>query len=136
MTSKTNEWIISHAAELLELQFIMSQPKAADAETLCADLATLAGWLARSAVLVAEAEALYDFELGYETSAVMLSQNGAATSQVGKIAAGNCSDIKRVYLTAERLNAALVHAIDATRTLISYEKTLYYNQDGKNTGGK
>ena len=139
MTSETEDWITLHTPELLELGEVISAPRAGmDGDVLCADLATLCGWLARSATLTAEAESIYNFELAEAIKRINAAPElkGIATSLAGKVAAGAVKDISKMYFTAERLNAAIVHAIDSVRTMISFEKAMKYNSDGNNAGGK
>lgn len=152
MTNETQEQILKYNKELDTIEEILGNPTAQDGDILAADLGTLKGWLGRSATLTAEAQALYDYELGQtitelmrpwtreETDAWVIASGGMKAPEkptptiAEKMAKAQVCDVLKVYKRAERLNAALVHGIDAVRSLLSYEKELARNTDSGGSG--
>jgi hypothetical protein len=102
---------------------LISTPRNKEASKLWEDLDALIQWLARSGELVADAESIYESALGATIIEMSTEKKYSfATSLFRQVAEGKCADILKIYRRIERQNAALTHAIDAIRSLLSYEK--------------
>ena len=79
-------------------------------------------WLARSSVLVAEAEKVLNTKRGEVASKHFL--NNISATYLKEFLAQECSDEQRLYRLAERLNSTLSKRIESIRSALSYEKYL------------
>ena len=75
--------------------------------------------LARSAVLLADAQFIHDKARGEAASGVDMPATALREYLLGK-----CADEARLLKLADRLNSTIVHQIDSIRTMISYTKQL------------
>lgn len=124
------KWNADAMSDVEYVDSIIAAERKKDPEALFTDLDTLTQWLARSGELVSDAEFYYDLVLGYFTEQTALTNN-FPPSVTSSIARGKAADVKRIYRRIERQNRALVHTIDALRTLMSYQKEMH-----KKTGGQ
>ena len=76
--------------------------------------------LARSAVIVGEAKQLLEAARG--EAAESLVGKDIPPSLAKDIIAKRTASEGKLFMQADRLNSAIVHTIDAVRTLLSYEK--------------
>lgn len=91
-----------------------------EAEAVLEDLRFSTGWLARTAEMVADAEYYFNLKRGD----VALENFTLSATILKEVSARGCAEEQRVYRLAERVNAALVHRIDALRSQLSFEKSL------------
>ena len=91
-----------------------------ESELVLEDLQFSTGWLARTAELVADAE----YYLNVKRGDVAHENNELSATLLREVSAKECAEEQRVYRLAERINASLVHRIDALRSQLSYEKML------------
>jgi hypothetical protein len=78
-------------------------------------------WLAQSAQLVAEAQAMYDKERG-EAAEALAGRDDLSASAQRLVIDGRSSEKKRLLVLADRLNATLTHRISSALTLLSFAK--------------
>ncbi len=91
-----------------------------DPQGLTAELDTRGQYLARSAEIVADAQVILDKKRGE------VAEKHVGTEEswniIKHLIEAECSDEKRLYVLAERLNATLTHQCDSIRTLLSFAK--------------
>ena len=95
---------------------------AGDVDGLMLQLGEAAEWMARSAVLVAEAVAIRATARAEATKKYYAEK--IPPSYMREMMDGECVDAEKIFTWTERLNAALTHRVDALRTLISAEKSI------------
>ena len=84
------------------------------------DLGKRCQLLARSAVLLADAQFIHDKARGMECDAPGVA--GMSATLMREYLTGACASEARLVTLAERLNSTLVHQVDSLRTMISYVK--------------
>ena len=84
------------------------------------DLGKRCQLLARSAVLLADAQFIHNKARGAECNAPGVPEMTATLMR--EYLTGACASEARLVTLAERLNSTLVHQIDSIRTMISYTK--------------
>lgn len=87
-------------------------------EALIAELEFRGQWLARSAELVAEAQAIHDRARGEAAEKYL----DLSATQMRELVSRDCVQEAKLLKLAERLNSTLTHQIDEVRTIISFEK--------------
>ncbi|MEM3091510.1 MAG: hypothetical protein QXD05_00030 [Candidatus Pacearchaeota archaeon] len=80
-------------------------------------------YLARSAVLLSEAQYLYDRKYADETEA-LLSEQQLSPSVITNLAKSRCALEGKIVKLAERINRTITHQLDSLRTQLSYLKVL------------
>lgn len=106
-------------AEMLEIhQFVSDSWQHADAEQLSERLTVLSIYLARTADMLGEAEFLLSNARGCWTEML----NGMQATELREILAMKTAAEQRLATKLERLNAAIVHQIDAVRSQLSFCK--------------
>lgn len=106
------------ASELAQIYAILTDLPKGDIGGIQDDLASSNGWLARSAVLEAEAQNLLDRKRG----TVCEKYLDSPATQLRVFLDSECSEERRLFHLADRLNATLSHRIDSLRSLLSFEK--------------
>lgn len=91
-------------------------------EALMDDLSYSCQWLARSAVLVADAQYHLDAARGRVAEEV---EKSLPLTIAKEVMAGRVASEARILKLAERLNATLTHRIDSIRSVLSFEKQTY-----------
>ncbi len=91
-----------------------------DPQGLMAELDTRGQYLARSAEIVADAQILLDKKRGEVAEKHLGTEE--SWNIVKHVIEAQCSDEKKLYVLAERLNATLCHQMDGIRTLLSFAK--------------
>ncbi len=102
---------------------LINTPRSKNPSELWVELDNLIQWLSRSGELVSDIESLYESALGAQAEELAKDEK-LSPSTITMIAKGKCSDIKKTFRKIERQNAALTHAIDGVRSLLSYEKEM------------
>jgi hypothetical protein len=114
-------WKLKADADVEHIDGLISSPRSKAPGELWTELDNLIQWLARSGELLSEIESLYESAAGAQAEE-LAKDKSLAPSTITTIAKGKCADIKETFRRIERQNAALVHAIDGVRSLLSYEK--------------
>lgn len=78
------------------------------------------GWLARSSVLRAEAQAILDRKRGI----VADHHNGENATRIRIILEAECADEQRLVNLADKLDRTLTYRIDTLRSFLSFQKEL------------
>jgi hypothetical protein len=112
--------------ELRQIYKRIGQPLSRDVVGLMDELDDRCQWLARSSELLAEAQAMNDRRRGKESEAL----TELPASLIRERLSGICADESRLLKLADRLNATIVHQIDAIRTILSFEKSLSQQTSG------
>src|ERR1700741_2490780 len=89
-------------------------------EEIKAALNNLIGWLPTSATYVAESEKFYNIKIGELQKSWMKTDMTATEKKM--LFQGEAAEEIATMTEAERLNKALVHAMDALRSMLSMSK--------------
>ena len=108
------------SAELMEMYaFVKDAYDEKDGNLLSERITTLNCYLARSAEMLAEAEHALNTAKGVHSG---LIPKGMPASIAREWLAGQCAGEIRMLKLTDRLNAAIVHIIEGTRSQISFIK--------------
>lgn len=123
---RTNGQIMSELTEINN--FLMKGIPDADISQMLHTLSTLVTYLASTAALIGESSALYQYTkmMAYESLRNSVDTNGKQkpASLIKEYVNAKCWDEASTYEFADRVNAAVTHAIEAVRTSVSAEKSL------------
>lgn len=108
------------SAELATIYSDIKEPLDRTPEGLLQELDNRGQWLARSAELVAEAQAILDSKRG-EASEVYAGRK-ESWSIIKSLIERDCKLEKKLFTLADRLNATITHQIDEVRSILSFEK--------------
>ena len=109
-------------AELLEMYaFIKDAYNEQDGNLLSSRITVLNSYLARSAEMLAEAEHYLNTAKGLHSE---LIPQGMPASIAKEWLSGKCANELKLLKLTDRLNAAIVHIIEGTRSQISYCKSV------------
>lgn len=97
-------------------------------EGLLEELDNRGQWLARSAELVAEAQAILDTKRGEASEAY--AGRKESWSIIKALVERDCKLEKKIFTLADRLNATLTHQMDEVRSILSFEKESLRRSNG------
>jgi hypothetical protein len=101
-------------------------------EGLMGELDSRCQWLARSAEIKADAEAILDQKMGEVAESFVGLEESYSTIKL--MVLGRCREEKRLFTLSERLNRTITHQIDAIRSLLSYGKQELANSKWQSDG--
>jgi hypothetical protein len=107
--------------EVDEIYATIKEPLDRSPEGLMGELETRGTYLARSAEILADAGVILDTKRGQVAE---LYLNGTESwNLVKSLIEAKCSEEKRLYVLAERLNATISHQLDVIRSMLSFAKS-------------
>ena len=110
-----------------DIQVILEQKVAQEPSTLMEYLNDLSSMLGTSAQIISSVQ--YHVESASLISVSEAKKDGYSPQMAKVFIEGRCAEIRALYKLAERQNAALVHRIDATRSILSFTKQEMYHSN-------